>query len=228
MSVTGLEELCDRLSPEERAKIRWSPTALRDALGELLRGDLDGAAIERAAQVLADVMFDLAPVLERRPSSVGVLRGELETLWASDVALLRRTLGEPAADAAEWALRAWAAVVESSMAGDVEAALLRVANEVEQLVNAKLYVQTLIMTVLHGARHGGPVSRLEELAFRAYDVAQLMMECARRAGLALDPFAGETPAERGARIRRYARHLRSTLTADDVRELASASMGPLR
>jgi hypothetical protein len=228
VSVRGLEELCSRLSSEERATLRWSPTTLRSALGELLHGDLNDAAIEQAAQVLTGVMFDLAPMLESHLTRVGALRSEFQTLWSSDVALLKRVLGEAAADSAEWALRAWAAVVEASMSGAVDVALPRFATEVEQLINAKLYVQTLIMAVLEGARDGAPLARLEELAYRAYDLAQLMMERAARAGLSLDPFRGETAAERGARIRRYARHVRAVLTDDDVRDLTSARLGSLR
>jgi hypothetical protein len=57
---------------------------------------------------------------------------------------------------------------------------------------------------------------------------QAVVEHARAIGLRIDPFKGETLAERAQRARRYAAHVRDALTQDDVRVLDEARLRRLR
>jgi hypothetical protein len=48
------------------------------------------------------------------------------------------------------------------------------------------------------------------------------------AGIRLDPFRGETLEERALRMRRYADHVRASLTDDDARTLEESRLHALR
>jgi hypothetical protein len=69
---------------------------------------------------------------------------------------------------------------------------------------------------------------VDELVFRAFDEILAVMSQLQAAGIRLDPFRGETMAERALRMQRYAEHLRHSLGEDDMRTLGEARVRSLR
>ncbi|HWU88074.1 MAG TPA: hypothetical protein VN253_12395 [Kofleriaceae bacterium] len=91
-----------------------------------------------------------------------------------------------------------------------------------------LRVQALIMAAIEGVRRGKPRAVIADLVLRAFDEMSTVMEYMQTAGLHVDPFKGETLAERAERARRYADHVRNALTHDDLQTLEASRLRRLR
>jgi hypothetical protein len=89
-------------------------------------------------------------------------------------------------------------------------------------------VQALIMAAIEGVRRGKPRDVVAGLVLRAFDEMHTVMDHMRAVGLHIDPFKGETLAERAERARRYAEHVRNALTEDDIRVIEESRLRQLR
>ena len=157
-------------------------------------------------------------------------RTQLESMVRTDASSLRGQLDAGAADAAECAFRTWIAIVDFALAAGA-VATDRMPSEVEDYLatepSSPIRLQAVLMAVMESLRTGSP-DVTADLAYLAFDVARSVLNGLRAAGLNLDPFRGETVAERAARIRRYAANLRHTLDDDDVEIMESGRVGQLR
>lgn len=237
LSVEGLQQLIDRLPAETRARLAWAPTELAGSLSSFLDGAMDEAALAALASDLGRVIASIGPAVLSIAAHPELLRSELEAAWRSESSLLRSSLDPGTADVAEWTVRAWVAF------GDVSLALMRtVVEEVKRALSSvdaalddslaqrgsPVRVQALMMAAIAGVRRGKPQALVGDLVLRAFEEMKSLMEQVRAAGLHIDPFKGETLAERAERARRYAGHVRGALTEDDMRAFDEARLRRLR
>lgn len=238
LSVEGLQRLIDRLPAETRARLTWAPTDLAGAVASFLDGAKDEASLTSFASELGRVIASLGPALfSSAAAHLDLVRSELEAAWRSEAALLRSSLDPGTADVAEWTIRAWTAFGDLCLAlmGSAMDELKRVLSSVDLASDTSLAqrgsplrVQALMMAAVAGVRRGGAPAVVADLVLRACEEMESLMEQMQAAGLHIDPFKGETLAERAERARRYAGHVRTALTEDDMRALDEARVRQLR
>jgi hypothetical protein len=227
LSLRALEDLCEHLTAEERAKLRWSPHQIRDAVLRFVEQP-DDQALERATHSVAEMMMDLGPVFLRRLAHVDLFRTEMDIAWRTDLERIRSYLSPASADAAEWATRAWFVIVEDALSSyPQDLAPTTVANPPAEILPFVL-LQTLLIAITESMQRGTETERIGELAFRAYEAANHLVTLLRRSGIKVDPFRGEPSEDRVARMRRYAEHVRASITDDDIATLDDARLGELR
>lgn len=163
-----------------------------------------------------------------------LLRSELEAAWRADATSLRERIPVLAADAVDWAFRAWGAFMDLSLSimhaahAELPGLIRESDDELLYRPGSPLRVQALMMAAIEAARSGGSEAVVSDLVFRAFDETAMMLEQLQCLGIHLDPYRGETLAERGNRLGRYADYLRSELSESDMRELESSRMRTLR
>jgi hypothetical protein len=227
LSVRALEDLCEHLTAEERAKLRWSPHQVRDAVLRFVEQP-DDQALERAAHTVAEMMMDLAPLFLRRLGRMELFRAEFDVAWRADLERIRSYLPPASADAAEWATRAWVGIVEDALSSyPQDFSLTTVSNPTAEMLPFVL-LQTLLIAITESIQRGKGKESVGALAFRAYETAKHLVALLRRSGLNVEPFRGESPEDRVARMRRYAEHVRASMTDDDIATLDAARLGELR
>ena len=238
LSVEGVQRWLDRLPAETRARVAWLPNQLTTAVSSFLDGPRDEPSLSSLVTELRRLAASIEPAVVSMAEQPDLLRSELEADWRSDAALLRATLdpGAPdAADAAEWTMRSYIALSDLSLsligaAGEeIKGALAAAAGE--QPVTRRgslLRVRALIMAALEGARRQVPQDVIADLVLRAFDEMTLVLRTMQALGFRIDPFKGETLAERAQRTRRYAAHIRSVLTPDDMQALEASRLRQLR
>ena len=237
LSVEGMQRLIGRLPAEARAQLVGAPAAMAGALSAFLDGAMDEPALGRLTSELGRVVATWSAIsASAEPSAL--LRSELEAAWRSEASLLCSSLDPETADAAEWTIRSWSACVEQSLSsmhvamnelrralgsGDAEALDAGDARR-----GSPLCVQALLMAAVEAVRRGSPQVVIADLVLRAFDEMAAVLKQLRATGLHVDPFKGETLAARAARTRRYAEHIRSALTDEDMRSLDEARLRQLR
>jgi hypothetical protein len=237
LSVEGVRRLIDRLPAETRARLAWAPTELTSSVSSFLDGAMDDSSLSSLVSDLGRVIASIWPAVFSMAEHPELLRSELEAAWRSEASLLRSSLDPGAADAAEWTIRAWIAFVDLSLTlmGAAMEEFKRVLASDPAVIDASatqrgspLRVQALIMAAIEGVRRGKPQAVVAELVLRAFDEMHTVMEHAQAIGLHIDPFKGETLAERAERARRYAEHVRNALTEDDMRAFEESRLRRLR
>ena len=237
LSVEGVQRLIDRLPAETRARLAWAPTELSGALESFLDGAMDEASLASFVSELGRVFTSIWPAVFSLVEHPGLLRSELETAWRSEASRLCSSLDPGTADAAEWTIRAWIAFGDLSLSlmgaakEEVKRALASVDMATDESLaqrGSPLRVQALIMAAVEAVRRGQPRAVVAELVLRAFDEMHTLMEHVEAAGLRLDPFKGETLAERAARARRYAEHVRDAVSDDDMRVIEESRLRRLR
>jgi hypothetical protein len=246
LSVEGVQRWLDRLPAETRARVAWLPNQLTTAVASFLDGPRDEPSLSVLVTELRRLAASIEPAVVSMAEQPDLLRSELEADWRSDAALLRATLdpGAPdAADAAEWTMRSYIALSDLSRsligaaseeikgviaaAGGSSSAAEGAAEGVTRR-GSSLRVRALIMAALEGAHRQVPQSVVADLVLRAFDEMALVLRSMHALGLRIDPFKGETLAERAQRTRRYAAHIRSVLTPDDMQALEASRLRQLR
>lgn len=237
LSVEGLQRLIERLPAETRARLAWAPTELGGSVSSFLDGAMDEAALASLASDLGRVIASLWPAMFSAAGHPELFRSELEAAWRSEAALLRSSLDPGTADVAEWTVRSWIALGDLGLAliGSAMEEVKRVISSVDLASDTSLAqrgsplrVQALMMAAVAGVHRGGAQAVVADLVLRACEEMESLMEQMQAAGLHLDPFKGETLAERAARARRYAEHVRAALTEDDTRAIEEARLRSLR
>lgn len=234
LSVAGLQHLLDRLPAETRARIAWSPNEIRAALSAFVAGSKDETALHDLVAVLVKQFRILSTAIISLASHPELLRSGLEEAWRTDASALRERIPTLAADAADWVFRAWGAFMDLSLSimhaaqAKLPGTITESDDELLHRPGSPLRAQALMMAATEAARHGGSEDVTSDLVFRAFDEVVIMLEQLQRLGIHLDPYRGETLAERGKRLGRYADHLRNELSESDMRELESSRMRTLR
>lgn len=247
LSVEGAQRWLDRLPAETRARVAWFPNQLTTAVASFLDGPRDEPSLSSLVTELRRLAASIEPAVVSMAEQPDLLRSELEADWRSDAALLRATLdpGAPdAADAAEWTMRSYIALSDLSLAlmgaaseeikGVIVASVADSSSAAEGAAEgvtrrgSSLRVRALIMAALEGAHRQMPQAVVAELVLRAFDEMSLVLRSMHALGLRIDPFKGETLAERAQRTRRYAAHIRSVLTPDDMQALEESRLRQLR
>ncbi len=237
LSVEGLQRLIDRLPAETRARVAWAPAELAGSVSSFLDGAMDESSVSSLASDLGRVSTSIRPAVSSLVDHLELLRSELETVWRSEAVLLCSSLDPDTADLAEWTVRSWIAFGDLSLSlmgsamEEVKLALASADAAADNRVTRRgspLRVQALIMAAIEGVRRGTPRGVVTDLVLRAFDEMNGVLEQARAIGLHIDPFKGETLAERAERARRYAAHVRDALTEDDVRAFEEARLRQLR
>lgn len=237
LSVEGVQRLLDRLPAETRARLAWAPTELTCSVSSFLDGAMDESSLALLVSDLGRVIASIWPAVFSMAEHPELLRSELEAAWRSESVLLRSALDPGTADAAEWTIRSWIAFVDLSLTlmgaamEEVKRVLGSVAAAVGESVTqhgSPVRVQALMMAAIAGVRRGRPQTTVADLVLRAFEEMKVLMEQMQVAGLRIDPFKGETLAERAERIRRYARNVRDALTEDDLRAFDEARLRRLR
>lgn len=235
LSVAGLQRLIDRLPAETRARIVWSPNEIRSALQAFVAGPRDEVALRDLAVLLVRQFRLLSPeALGSLASHPDLYRSELEEAWRTDAITLREHISNVAAEAGDWVFRAWGAFMDLSLAvmhaahAELPGIITDADDELLRRPGSPLRAQALMMAAAEAARGGGSEDLVSDLVFRAFDETVMMLEKFQRLGIHLDPYRGETLAERAKRLSRYADHLRTELSESDMRVLESARMRTLR
>ncbi len=234
LSVAGLQRLIDRLPAETRARMAWSPNEIRAALSSFVTGSKDEAALHELVAVLMNQFRVVSTAIVPFASHPDLLRSELEEAWRADATALRERIPMPAADAADWVFRAWGAFMDLSLAimhsarAELPGMISGADDEILYHPGSPLRAQALMMSATEAARHGSSEEVVSDLVFRAFDETVLMLEQLKNLGIHLDPYRGETLAERGKRLSRYADYLRDELSESDMRELERSRMRTLR
>ena len=183
---------------------------------------------------MLDQLAGIGPFVVAVTADIDLTRGELEEVWRADASTLRERIEPCAADAADWVIRAWGAFVDVSFtlvraaSFDVAQILPKALDELPQNSGSPLRVQALMMAANEAARQGEGPEAVGELVFCAFDETMALLDNLQRAGIHVDPYRGETRAERAVRLRRYADHLRDSLSDADMTELALSRMRTLR
>jgi hypothetical protein len=237
LSVEGLQRLIGRLPAETRAQLAGVPAAMADALSAFLDGAMDEPSLARLASELGHIVTPW-PAASEPVAHPALLRSELEAAWRSEASILRAAVEPATADAAEWTIRSWIACVDLSLSS-MHVAL----NELRRVLGAgdaaaldagsarrgsPLRVQALLMAAVEAVRRGSSQAVIADLVLRAFDEMETVLEQLRASGIHVDPFRGETLAERAVRTRRYAAHVRDALTDEDMRSLDEARLRQLR
>lgn len=239
LSLAGLERLVDRLPAETRARLKWSPVEVRSALKTFLDSPKDDASLKQLVVVITAQFRAISPAIAALAEQPELLRSELEEAWRADAAVLDKSVDAAAADAAAWVMQTWKAFMDwsLSMMHSMRADLPKLLDEAGADPNfegamsqagAPFRAQGLMMAAIESARLALPSDVTSELVFRAFDEGVLMLQDFQRIGVRLDPFRGETLAERGERLRRYAEHLRGSMTDADTADLETSRLRSLR
>jgi len=232
LPVADLQRLIDRLPAEDRAHLRWSATDATSALSSFLDGPKDESSLRTLVGALVRQFQAVRPVLGSLESYPELLRSELEEAWRADAATLRASVSHGAADAVDWTIRAWSSLIDLTLTmmrnweTQIRAAPLEEPGL--DLPGSPWRFQALIMAAIEAVRRGQPRGEVDELVLRAFDEILVVMSQLQAAGIRLDPFRGETMAERALRMQRYAEHLRHSLSEDDMRTLDEARVRSLR
>jgi hypothetical protein len=242
LSVEGLQRMIGRLPAEARAQLARAAAALPGSLSSFLDGAMDEPALARLASELGLVVgpWSAASSLVAQPA---LLRDELEAVWRSDESLLRASLDPSSADAAEWTIRSWITCVDLSRSDRARSSMHAALKELRRVLGSDdaaaldeglarrgwtLRVQALLMAAIEGVREGRPQAVVGDLVLRAFDEMDAVTKQLRAAGLRVDPFEGETLAQRAERARRYAAHIRNALKATDMASFDEARLRQLR
>jgi len=232
LPVADLQRLIDRLPAEDRAHLRWSATDATSALSSFLDGPKDESSLRTLVGALVRQFQAVRPGLGSLESYPELLRSELEEAWRADAATLRASVSHGAADAVDWTIRAWSSLIDLTLTmmrnweTQIRAAPLEEPGL--DLPGSPWRFQALIMAAIEAVRRGQPRGEVDELVLRAFDEILVVMSQLQAAGIRLDPFRGETMAERALRMQRYAEHLRHSLSEDDMRTLDEARVRSLR
>lgn len=234
LSVAGLQRMVELLPAEARAQLAWSPTEIRAALSTFLGGPKDDATLQQLVAVLVSQFRLIGSVTLSLMAHPDLLRSELEGMWRKDAVALRERISPLATDAADWVFRAWGAFMDlvfsvmHAMHTELAGMLGGSDDEILHRPGYPLRAQALMMAATEAARGGGSEEVTSELVLRAFDETVLMLEQLQRFGIHLDPYRGETLAERGTRLSRYADYLRNELSEADMRVLEGSRMRTLR
>jgi hypothetical protein len=239
LSVAGLERLVESLPATTRAQLKWSPVEIRSALATYLEGDKGEASIKKLANALTGEFRKLSAAIISLADHAELFRSELEEVWRAEATSFAAAVEPDAADAADWVIHVWRAFFDYALSAMQDARaelpkLLADANadtEFEEFMSqpgSPLRAQALMMAASESVRLGLPRASTSELVFHAFDEAVLLLQNLHRVGIHVDPFRGETLAERGARVLRYASHLRSALSESDEKELEASRLRTLR
>jgi len=230
--VAGLQRLIEQLPADVRAQLAWSPAEIRSAFAAFLDGPQDDVALQLLVKELLLQLRRIAFALSSLRSHPELLRSELESAWRADAALLRDYVDAGAGDAAECAIRGWISFIDFSLTTMRSGAAQQLAADLDDIgldrPGSPLRVQALIMAAAEMIRRTEPPDEVAELLYRAFDEMQMLLLIARAEGIHLDPFRGETLAERAIRTRRYAAHLRNSLTDEDMHTLEESRLRALR
>lgn len=223
LAVSDLSRLSDRLPAAARAWIQWAPQMIERALDRLLVPPLGDEVADCAADVSRALAGFWSALLAVSPDLDG-LRGELRTSQDQKLRLILDRLDPASADAAEWAFRAMIKLGElflEAMAKDpagVQAVSPDdlVAAAKHPIAGGMIRAQVLLMAIVHAIENQRPVpaAHLEDLAYAALMNAAVIVDALQAGGLVIEPFPGESSAQRAARIGRYASHARSVLPED--------------
>lgn len=234
ISVAGLERLVDHLPADVRARLVWSPTETRNALRAFLESDKGNEALNKLVDIIIRQWRAITPAVDALTEHPELFRSQLEATWRADSAALQNHLDEDAANAADWVMRVFRAFVDWSLAKSVEhpkpaeAELDAGFAAFVQMPGSPTRVQALMMAAFEAAKSPLSDDVTSELVFRAFDETALLLRLVQSVGIHLDPFRDETPAERGARARRYAERFRAAMTVADSEVLEASRLRSLR
>jgi hypothetical protein len=215
----------------------WLPTELTAAVTSFLDGPMDEPSLHSFLTALRRTTAALPSITVSVAKHPELLRSELELSWRSEAGILSAALGSEAADAAEWAIRSWIAVMDlgltvmDAVPDELKRFLL---TSVETFDESKahhgpvLRTHALIMAAIEGVHRGKPQAVVADLVLRAFDEIQTVINRLHAFGVQINPFKGETLAERAGRARRYAEHVRNALSDDDSQALDEARLRRLR
>lgn len=241
LSVEGLQRLIACMPSEARAQLVGVPAALTGSLSAFLNGAMDEPSLARLASALGRIVVPWSAATS--PEHPGLLRDEFEAAWHSDESLLCASLDPASADAAEWTIRSWIACADFSRSTHARSSMHAALQELRRVLGSDdaaaldadparrgspLRVQALLMAAVEGAREGRPQAVVGDLVLRAFDEMAAVTKQLRADGVHVDPFKGETLAQRAERARRYATHIRDALTETDMASLDEARLRQLR
>lgn len=225
-SLRAMEDEIAALPAVDRAALSWAVPKVRSVIDAYLASDLTRRAERELVVSLAGALADL-PYSGDKHQIATALRLD------HDATLMRDRFSGPTGDSVEWALRTWAAF--ATYLGTVELPDPRAvaAEPMERSAwlasdACPLRLQGLLLAFSEATIQSRPAALLAEIADAAYDAAQALLAALRAVGVVLDPFAGESKSERGARARRYLVSMRGLFTESDVQVLEASRLRSLR
>lgn len=242
-SIEALEALVEELPPDQRAAFKWLRPTLWQAFDELLSGQLDDEAVERAARGVLPALLRIGAALQHAGGRALARLAEISSLgWRLAGEKVGHFLDPGSADLADWALRVFVRIHELALtnldAGFAQALdNARFPTEQEfgdfmgQNSAALFRAQILLMTLFEAANRDGHefVSRGQELAELAFLEATAAVEILETEhGILIDPYAGEDLKTRNARALRSIGHTRAVLDENDFEVLEGARLSVLR
>lgn len=225
--------LLDRLPARARATLEWTRPKIVAALADLRSSNLDDADIERAADTFAEPWkailhfafenLDAREILKSAETSFSSTTPELERLDP----YVRDTANDCLANLR--AFQRWTVAMTDEHEGPLEVTEADVdAAMREPVLRALLRSQVLLLAALLAPDDARDPEQDAELVSAAYLESCIPLDLLRRHGITVDPYADETPAQRGRRALRAAESVRAVLTEDDIEVLASARLRDLR
>lgn len=236
LSATSLEQVIEHLPAEQRAQLAWGPTELRTALLAYVNGPQSEESLHAAILTLAKTFDVVRPfILEQLTTAPLELQYVVESAWQADLAALRGCLDPTNRELAAFAVHAWGATMRAALRDMAKAPPAEIhqmtspsADKQVAMPGSPLRVQALLMAATEGARNGADTNQIVPIVQRAFDEASMLITGLRAAGLVIDPFEGETPEQRRARLRTYVENLREELDDDDLAALENARLRTMR
>jgi hypothetical protein len=225
VSLTGLQQWLDALPAEDRARIAWAPTEFQQALDTFLGSSMSSSDIDALARAYLTLFLPMVQAsLDAAFANFASRQPQLEATARADVELLKERATRGGADVAEYVIRASVALFAalSTLYGAPSVETLdkvRVA-AVTQPPGPLVVMRALTLAAIEAARRGDSAHKISSIIFHAFDVQRVVIGQLAAAGTVVQPFKGESRAQRLERLERYAQHVRAITTDDDWAAMA--------